>query len=105
MTTCPTCHGAKVLRGVACPGFRVVEIACFDCGGAGEVSDLRAIWARGGEQLKASRACRDMSLREAAEWIGVTPKEWSDAEFGRIDPAPLRARVSDKALARFRRDA
>jgi len=100
MSLCPTCSGAKELQGIACggPSAGPFRMACYDCGGTGEVADIRAIWAREGDQLRATRAARDLSLREAARWVGVTAAEWSAAEFGRIDPKPIRARVAEKAL-------
>ena len=60
------------------------------CDGAGEVTDIKAVWRRDGEQLRDSRKARDMSLREFARALGVKPSALSDAEFGRVDPTPMR---------------
>jgi len=100
--TCPRCKGTKVIRGYACPGFRLVEMPCIDCGGTGEVDDVRRLWREHGATLKVFRTSRDMSLGEASRWIGVRPSEWSDAEHGRTDPGELLGRVQQKAIGDIR---
>jgi len=99
MNVCPTCRGAKVLKGFGCPGFKPITLPCYDCDGTGEVSDERAIWRRDGEGLRKFRQVRDLSLHEAAAWLGCPAREWSDAEHGKVDPSDLSGRVQRKAIA------
>lgn len=75
------------------------ERPCSVCDGTGEVGDERAAWMIEGAKLRAFRIERDMSLREAARWLGVSPVEWSDAEHGKVDPNGLRTRVAAREIA------
>ena len=50
--TCPTCGGEKVVRGYACPGFKLVTLTCWDCKGVGVLDDVRLVWKRDGETLR-----------------------------------------------------
>ena len=95
MNPCPDCVGRGVVE-----GFRIecgtggksgaFREPCRLCEGSGEVTSLAQIWREGGEQLRVSRLARDMSLREFARVLGVEPSKLSDAEFGRVDPTPMR---------------
>lgn len=89
MTTCPTCHGRKVLVGIGCPSFKPIEIPCLDCKGAGELDDVRMLWRKHGRMIRRFRIARERSLRDEAKWLGVKASELSDAENGRIDPVPI----------------
>jgi len=100
--TCQRCKGTKVTRAIACPGFRVVEFPCLNCGGTGQIDDVRRQWREDGAGLKVFRVARGMSLGEASRWVGVTPSEWSDAEHGRTDPDEILGAVQRKALEGFR---
>lgn len=77
-----------------------VEIACLDCGGKGEVDDLelRKLWKNDADTLRAFRKRRDLSLGEAARWVGVASSAWSDAEEGKVDPSTLLGMVQDRAI-------
>jgi transcriptional regulator with XRE-family HTH domain len=78
---------------------------CYDCNGSGQVADERVIWARDGELLRACRERRDLSLREAARWVGVPASEWSAAEHGRVDPSELIGKVQRAAVEKIRKGA
>jgi len=96
MNACQECEGRGVVSGfrIECRmGARFVPFTekCSSCDGAGEITDLREAWIRQGEQLRASRLARDMSLREFARCLGVKPSALSNAERGRVDPTPMRA--------------
>lgn len=91
MDKCNRCDGEGTVRGFACPGFRPVELPCWDCGGTGAVDDVRKLWQKDGMVLKSFRQARDMSLSEAAAFVGVNRVEFSKAEHGEIDPTEIRA--------------
>lgn len=95
-STCPTCKGKKTLTGIACPGFKRVEIPCFDCGGEGTISDLKAFWKAEGQRLKQCRKARRLTIRKAAYWIGVSMDDWMQAELGRVDPFPVSKKLHTK---------
>ena len=80
--TCSRCGGTKVVQGYACPGFKPYERPCPLCGGSGALDADQVRWLEAGEGLRAARLLRDLSLRECARWMGVTPAALSDAEHG-----------------------
>ena len=80
--TCSRCGGTKVVQGYACPGFKPYERPCPMCGGAGALDADHVRWLEAGEALRAARVLRDLSLRECARWMGVTPVSLSGAEHG-----------------------
>lgn len=90
---CPGCHGERRLSGIGCGdsnyGCRLVTIPCRDCGGTGEVSEAQMGWRREGDQLRALRMTRDLSLREAARLVGLPASDYSDAEHGRVSAAGI----------------
>lgn len=45
-----------------------------------------------GEALESERKCRDMTLREFSEILGISVQSLSDLEKGRRVPSPSRAR-------------
>ena len=109
MVTCPTCGVDGVCyvlaSHVTAPVYTTGPLAgfaerpCSVCDGTGEILDARAAWMAEGAKLRAFRDKRDMSLREAARWLGVSPVEWSDAEHGKIDPNPVRTLAATRAMA------
>lgn len=82
MKPCPHCKGAKVLHGFACPGFRPVELQCFRCLGNGQVPDSDLEAYEKGQQMRDDRLKRDMSLREEAARLHISPVELSHMEQG-----------------------
>jgi transcriptional regulator with XRE-family HTH domain len=86
---CPTCAGAKVVRGLGCSpdsGCRPIELACFDCQGTGAIPEERAAWIEEGERLRKDRRGRGLSLREEAKRRRISPVELSAMEHGRVKP-------------------
>lgn len=84
--TCPDCGGKKFRTGFACPGMRPYKRPCPMCGATGEVSDVVADWIRRGQEMRADRIARDMSIREEAARLGIGPAALSDMEMGRVEP-------------------
>lgn len=75
-------------------------LPCPTCAGTGEISEERARWIAEGRRLHRYRLGREpdafplyRSMLQAAVRHGVTLGQWADAEAGRVDPAPLIARV------------
>lgn len=83
---CPECNGDKVLRGIACPGFKMIEIKCPLCKGIGELSAEQWDWHQQGKKLRDLRLSNDVSLREEAKRRGITASTLSDMEHGRLEP-------------------
>jgi len=95
--TCPTCQGEKERAGIGCGprGFRPMILPCPTCEGTGEISDERARWIAEGKRLQRYRLTGEYtSMLTAAVRAGVSLGSWSAAEAGRVDPAPLIARVN-----------
>lgn len=95
--TCPDCNGAgaHTAIGIACgsvgceSGIR--SFRCSTCIGTGVVPDVMASWRAEGAAIKAIREECDLSQRELARHIGVSPRDLNEAEHGRIDPARVLA--------------
>lgn len=83
MKPCPFCAGAGKIRGFGCPGFRHVEIDCVECFGSGEVPASREEAITEGERRRQDRIAREVSLRDEAKRLGISPAELSDIEAGR----------------------
>lgn len=89
---CPTCDGEKEVRALVKfvrGGCKPMTLACLDCKGTGEVPDERATWMDVGARMRNTRLYAHMTLTEAAKIIGVGVVDLSDAEHGRVDPAPF----------------
>ena len=84
-TVCPTCKGAKVTIGYACPGFRRVELPCSTCDGQGAVTPAMQDYQARGEKMRADRVGRMVSLREEAQRLGISAVELSHLEQGKVD--------------------
>lgn len=80
---CPTCKGEKKIGGMACPGFRYVEIPCWTCKGTGDCSEEQAKVIERGKKLRKKRLASDRSLREEANRLGMSTSAYSDLEHGR----------------------
>jgi len=83
VATCPDCAGEKVIRAVACPGFRPIVLTCEACKGTGSVDDAFLARRADGERLRMERIARGLSLREEAKRLGISPVLLSDRERGR----------------------
>ena len=105
--TCARCKGAGKVQGVACPGFRPIELPCWSCGGKGKVTDNMKLWREIGETMRACRQSRDKGQREFADWIGTDVVTLSKAEHGQIDPRPvnklLRVKIDAETGLRLRK--
>ena len=62
----------------------VQEIACATCRGTGTITPELAQRLEEGEALAHSRKERGLSLREEAVRLGVSVRELSDREHGRL---------------------
>ena len=91
--TCPHCDGRGFTIGFGCPGFRRMKLDCRSCSESGQVDQAFMDRHAAGETLREARLRKDLTLREAAKKYGVKASELSDAERGRIDPAPLLAKM------------
>lgn len=85
---CPTCNGAKQIRAlVNYGGKRGCEwqlIDCFDCGGTGEVDDGFTARREAGNALREARLADYKTMAQAAAERGISAREYSDLEQGRI---------------------
>ena len=86
---CPHCDGTGRSRGLAmvhfADGCRIRRTACMTCKGWGTVPSDYAERERAAEALRLDRIGRNMSLREEAKRIGITPRDLSDREHVRDD--------------------
>ena len=85
MVKCPDCNGRK--RGIVhlntASGSRWEERDCTFCEGVGHVRAHKAEKWREGELLRADRKARNMTLRQEAQRLGISPQELSRREWGR----------------------
>lgn len=58
---------------------------CSRCNGTGEVPDEMKDWIEHGWQLRMLRRAADVSLRDGAQMIGVSPSELSAIEWGNVE--------------------
>lgn len=58
-------------------------IPCGRCGGSGEVSEAQAKQRRIGRYYRKRRIEMDLSMREAAQLLGISIIELNDIEHGR----------------------
>lgn len=82
--TCPDCGGAGsqnalVMRSGVC---ELESMACSVCKGAGRVDEAFMERRAEGQRIRSVRVGRGISLREAAEELGITPAELSAREHG-----------------------
>ena len=85
---CPDCNGAGKNRVLACPPGELREIICSLCGGSGKISPKQARWIEHGKMLRQDRLNRNLSLREEAERLRITPYILSQIERGKIESHP-----------------
>lgn len=88
---CPDCKGHGRFVGVA--HFDMVdgkshnkfgEMPCRMCEATGEVPDEMQAWINIGKRMRSERLKRKEHQRVAANRMGLTLKEYSDIEQGRI---------------------
>lgn len=80
MTTCPLCGGAKTIIGMF-PVYAdsvpqedrkpFVEMTCFTCKGAGEISPEHVERIEAGKRLRAKRRTTELGIRECAVAMGM----------------------------------
>ncbi len=78
---CPSCDGKGYNVGYACPGFRLVRLDCQVCDG-GNLAAEGDQRLKKGQAMRDDRIARDMSLREEAKRLGISPVELSRIEHG-----------------------
>ena len=89
---CPDCKGEGKHQGFACPGFRPVTLTCSRCQGSGFITADMEKAKRRGDAIRANRLKLDMSQREYAKVLGISPMALSriengqDRELGMIEP-------------------
>jgi len=86
---CPECEGQKGGTAIACPGARVIWVPCGLCAGDGCATPTRLDWWRRGKRCRQRRIAEEVTLRKAAQLMGISATEYSDRERGRADPEPL----------------
>jgi hypothetical protein len=84
MSACLECKGAGKHVGFACPGFRRIEHPCEPCGGTGVAPDWQAEAVAYGFRLRQARLTRNISVREEAGRLDVSPAMLGDVEQGRL---------------------
>lgn len=94
---CPDCHGKGVLSvGVAHPRSR----PCGFCDGTGIISELKIKARKDGFSFRAWRAQADISLKQAADIMGVSSATLCSMELGRKPfPAALKQAVYDRFVS------
>jgi hypothetical protein len=88
---CPDCGGRKVTLGFVdafspsgdCVGTLIRGDCCL-CNGEGVISVDRNAQIIAGEELRADRLRRNVSIREEAARLGISPSELSRRERGRF---------------------
>lgn len=85
---CPYCGGSGGSVGIGCGpgGCRIVSLKCAMCEGGQVPADKYPRMAASivrGEELRADRIRRDLSLREEARRLGIKPSDLSHVEHGR----------------------
>lgn len=78
---CPECEGKGFHVALACPGARIVHLPCRVCDN-GEITQDDLDRIKAGRDKREDRIRRDMSLREEAKRIGISPVELSVIERG-----------------------
>ena len=74
MIPCPSCNGSGKINGLArmvSGPCRAVTMNCFDCKGAGQITEEQRGWKVLGDVLRADRLSRDRSLGEEARRRGI----------------------------------
>jgi DNA-binding XRE family transcriptional regulator len=94
--TCPDCNGVGDVFGTAVmcgPSGGTLRHwhPCTSCRGTGDVPDETPQWRMAGLELRILREGVDLSVRELARHLGVSPRDVNEAEHGRIDPAKVLA--------------
>lgn len=91
VVTCPRCDGRKGSNGFVtrATGCNVEFIPCGVCRGQGMVEPHVLDWYAAGDRFRAARNRLGLSLREAANHIGVSVVDVSEAERGIRDPEPF----------------
>ena len=89
---CPDCHGKGYFIGVAhfdmkdgSSHNKFGKLPCRLCEATGEVPDEAQKWVDIGKRMRADRLKRKEVQRVAASRMGLTLKEYSDMERGRIN--------------------
>ena len=79
---CPSCGGKGQLTGYACPGFKEITLPCSTCRGTGTITADMERAKRRGEAIRAARLKMDLSQREYAKVLGISPQALSRIENG-----------------------
>jgi hypothetical protein len=89
---CPDCHGKGYFIGVAHFDMKdgksynkFGKLPCRLCEATGEVPDETQKWINIGKRMRADRLKRKEHQRVAASRMGITLKEYSEIEQGRVD--------------------
>ena len=87
--TCPSCDGEKggmALVNFGAQGCQQMWMGCSQCKGEGVIPEEMLSWMARGEKMREDRFSRDLSLREEAKRLGISVVEYSQMEYGRIEP-------------------
>ena len=92
MATCARCSGTGKIAAFVDyanrPGEFRDDLSCGDCDGTGSLTPERAAAMEEGERLRKRRVAADLSLRDAAALLGISPAELSRRERGHPPRAP-----------------
>jgi ribosome-binding protein aMBF1 (putative translation factor) len=107
---CPTCNNdpsqqvvtALVNRGKE-RGCEMEPHLCPTCDGAGDISEGHFERLAAGEFVRDARAQRRMTIFEFAQVAGVTPRDVSDYEHGKLPPDHDHNGVRDALYAAIER--
>ena len=95
---CPSCNGRGgntcFVDGRNSDGSHygdIREIECTVCGGQGRISEEKAEQIRIGKMMRDARVSAHISLKEAAQVLGVGPAELSKIERGEVANAKVTA--------------
>lgn len=87
---CPACNGEKGISLLCGPkGCTPGHIPCHLCNDSGKVSEEVIKRYSEGRKKRDDRLSRDLSLREEAKRLGISPIELSYIETGRIYVPPV----------------
>lgn len=79
---CDHCNGNGSTIGFACPGFRPVVMPCRICGQTGKLTEDDLARVAAGKAMREDRIARNLSLREEAKRLGISPEKLWAQERG-----------------------
>lgn len=85
--TCPDCDGFKTLRALVnyggARGCVSEMVPCITCHGEGQITDEQAAAIEKSERIRRERLDLGETMKQAAQRLGMTLREYNDYEHGR----------------------